>query len=193
MSSVYRYKAKLGETKRYLDLAEQCFESGYSTDDLAHFHEVNGSYLDRFLGTFSKPDKRVRELALTSFQKMGEVGSQDSSPRVSNKKRFYAMIKSARIHLDSNSSFGRKRRTVTKDSIHLAAECLRVIKRDLLDSIPHGSKIQFQLVESDLYYRQGKFEDAIELLKKSFAETMEFGYKTEGPKIKEVIQMLLSD
>ena len=176
MSNVYRYKQKLGETKRYLDLAEQCFESGYSTDDLAHFHEVNGSYLDRFLGTFSKPDKRVRDLALTSFQKMGEVGSQDSSPRVSNKKRFYAMIKSARIHLDSNSSFGRKQRTVTKDSIHLAAECLRVIKRDLLDSIPHGSKIQFQLVESDLYYRQGKFEDAIELLKKSFAEAIEFGY-----------------
>jgi hypothetical protein len=192
MSSVARYRKKLGETKRNLDLAQQCFESGYSIEDFAHFHEAHGSYLDKFLGISSKPDQQVKELALTSFKKMGEIGSQDSKQDVIDKNRFYALLKSARIFLDSNSSFGRKHRTVTKDSIHQAAECIRVIKRDLLDTIPRGSKIQFQLVESDLYYRQGRLDDARTLLLKSFNEAKEFGYETEWPKITEVYCNILS-
>jgi tetratricopeptide (TPR) repeat protein len=190
MSSVSRYRRKLGETKKYLDLAEQSFESGYSIEEFSHFHEVYGSYLDIFLGISPKPDEQVKELALTSFKKMGEIGSQHSKARVNDKKRFYAMIKSARILLDSNSTFGRKQRTVTKHSVHLAAQCLGVIKRDLLGSVPRGTKIQFQLVESDLYFRQGKFEAAVELLKKSLVEAKEFGFKTEGPKITQVGKLL---
>ncbi|XP_028403780.1 uncharacterized protein LOC114526390 [Dendronephthya gigantea] len=188
MSASYRYENKLGETKRYLDLAEQCFESGHSFEELSHYHEVYGSYLDKFMGTFAQPDEQFKELALTSFQKMSEIGSQDSNQRVSDKKRFYALIKSARIHLESNSIFGRKRRTVTKNSIDLAAECVKAIKRDLLGSAPNGSKIQFQMVESDLYYRQGRHDDSLELLHKSFDEAKLFGYVTEGPKITQRIQ-----
>ena len=186
MNSIYRNKNKLGKTKKYLDLAKQCFESGYSIEDYSLYHELYGSYLDKFLGISPRPDERVKELALTSFKKMSEIGSQHSRQWVNDKKRFYALICSAMIQLDSNSSFGRKLRTVTEESIDLAAEWLGVIKHDFPDSIPRGSKIQFQLVESDLCYRQGKFEDAIELLKKSFAEAKEFGYETEGPKITEV-------
>jgi tetratricopeptide (TPR) repeat protein len=190
MSSVSRYRRKLGETKKYLDLAEQSFESGYSIEEFSNCHEVYGSYLDIFLGISPKPDEQVKELALTSFKKMGEIGSQHSRARVNDKKRFYAMIKSARILLDSNSTFGRKQRTVTKHSVHLAAQCLGFIKRDLLGSVPRGSKIQFQLVESDLYFRQGKFEAAVELLKKSLVEAKEFGFKTDGPKITQVGKLL---
>ena len=187
MSSLSRTKRKLGKTKKYLDLAEQSFESGYSLEEFAHFHEEKGTYLDKFLGISAKPDEQLKALALTNFQKMGEIGAQDSRQRVSDKQRFYAMTKSARILLDSTSSFGRRDRIVTKDSIRLAAECLRAIKRDLLSNIPRGSKIQFQLVESDLYYRQGKFEDAMELLKKSLDEAIEFGYGKEAPKITQVV------
>jgi hypothetical protein len=59
-----------------------------------------------------------------------------------------------------------------------------------LGSVPRGTKIQFQLVESDLYFRQGKFEAAVELLKKSLVEAKEFGFKTEGPKITQVGKLL---
>ena len=187
MSSLSRTKRKLGKTKKYLDLAEQSFESGYSLEEFAKLHELKGSYLDEFLGISAKPDEQVKALALTNFQKMGEIGVQDSRQRVSDKQRLYAMIKSARVLLDSTSSFGRRDRIVTKDSIRLAAECLGTIKRDLLRNIPRGSKIQFQLVESDLYYRQGKFEEAMELLKKSLDEAVEFGYGKEAPKITQVL------
>ena len=187
MSSLSRTKRKLGKTKKYLDLAEQSFESGYSLEEFAHFHELKGTYLDKFLGISAKPDEQVKAFALTNFQKMGEIGSHDSRQRVSDKQRFYAMTKSARILLDSTSSFGRRDRIVTKDSIRLAAECLGAIKPDVLSNIPRGSKIQFQLVKSDLYYRQGKFEDAMELLKKSLDEAMQFGYGKEAPKITQVL------
>ncbi len=130
MNSIYRNKNKLGKTKKYLDLAKQCFESGYSIEDYSLYHELYGSYLDKFLGISPRPDERVKELALTSFKKMNEVGSQHSRQRVNDKKRFYALICSAMIQLDSNSSFGRKLRTVTEESIDLAAEWLGVIKRD---------------------------------------------------------------
>ena len=188
MSSISRYKQKLGDAKYYLGLAEQCFESGYSIVDYSHFYEVQGSYLSKFLGISPELNEQVKDLAITSFKKMGEIGSQDASQDVRDKKRFYALIKTVRILLDSNSSFGRKRRTVTSDAIHNGAECIRMIKRGLLDAMPRGSKIQFQLVESDLYYRQGRLEDAKKLLQKSLNEANEFGYKTEGPKIIERIK-----
>ena len=191
MSSIARYKQQLGKTKKYLDLAKQCFESGYSMGDLAQFHEMYGSYLDKFLGIFPSSDEKIKELALTSFSKMNEIGAQDSRVRVSDKNRFYSMIKSARILLDSNSSFGRRKRIVNKTFIDQAAECVTFIKREFLASLPRGSKIQFQLVESDLYYRQGKFEEAIEVLNRSFDEAKRFGYETEGPKITEVKVVLL--
>ena len=190
LSSLSRTNRKLGKTKHYLDLAEQTFASGYGLEEIANFHELKGSYLDDFLGISAEPNEQVKKLALTNFQKMGEIGAQDLRQRVSDKQRFYALIKSARILLDSTSSFGRRNRTVTKDSILLAAELLGAIKRDLLGSIPRGSKIQFQLVESDLCYRQGKFEDAMELLKKSLDEAFEFGYGKEAPKITQVLRQL---
>ena len=186
MSTISRYRQKLGQAKYYLDLAEQCFESGYSIEDYSHFYEVQGSYLSKFLGTAPEPNEQVKELAITSFKKMGEIISQDASQDVRDKKRFYALVKTVRVLLDSNTSFGRQQRTVTKEAIHNGAECIRMIKRGLLDSMPRGSKIQFQLVESDLYYRQGRLEDAKTLLRKSLNEANEFGYKTEGPKIIEV-------
>ena len=186
MSSLFRTNRKLGKTKHYLDLAEQSFASCYGLEEIANFYELKGAYLDEFLGISAEPNEQMKKLALTNFQKMGEIGAQDSRQRVSDKQRFYATIEIARILLDSTSSFGRRGRTVTKGTIRLAADFLGAIKRDLLGSIPHGSKIQFQLVESDLYYRQGKFENAMELLKKSLDEAFEFGYGKEAPKITQV-------
>ena len=193
LSSIFRnMKNKLGEANRYLEEAEQCFESVYSIEVLALFHEQRGSYFDTFLGKFATPDENVKKLALTSFKKMGEIGSQHSRQHVSDKKRFYAMIKSARILLDSNSLVGRRERIVTKDSVHQAAECVKTIKCELLGDIPRGSRIQFQLVESDLYYRKGNFEDAMKLLNETLNEAKELGYKTECPKITQVmIEMVL--
>ena len=190
MSSLSRTNRKLGKTKHYLDLAEQSFASSYGLEEIANFHELKGSYLDEFLGINAEPNEQMKKLALTNFRKMGEIGAQDSRQRVSDKQRFYAMIKSARILLDSTSLFGRRNRTVTKDSIRLAADFLGAIKRDLLSSVPRGSKIQFQLVESDLCYRQGKFEDAMKLLKKSLDEAFEFGYEKEAPKMTQVLRQL---
>ena len=181
-----RTKQKLGKAKTYLDLAEQSFESGYSLEEFANFHEEKGTYFDRFLGISTKQDGQVKALALSNFQKMGEIGAQDSRQRVCDKRRFYAMIRSARILLDSTSSFGRRERIVSKDSIRLAEECVGIIKRDFLTNIPRGSNIQFQLVVSDLYYRQGKFENAMELLQKSLHEAIEFGYGKEAPTITQV-------
>ena len=187
MSKLSRTKNKLGKAKKYLDLAGQSFESGYGFEEFAHFHEEKGTYLDKFLGISTKPDEHVKALALMNFQKMGEIGAQDSRQRVSDKRRFYGMIRSARVLLDSTSPFGRRDRSVTKDSLRLAKGCIEVIKRDFLKNIPRGSNIQFQLVESDLFFRQGKFGDAMELLKKSFDEAIEFGYGKEAPKITQVL------
>jgi hypothetical protein len=188
LSNISRNKHKLGNTKKYLDQAKQCFELVYSIESLACFHEQYGSYLDQFLGILPKSDEQAKELALTSFHKMSEIGSQDSKPRVSDKKRFYALLRSARILLDSNSSFGRTQRAVPESAIRLADKYLDTIKRNrLLDSIPRGSKIQYQIVVSDLCYREGKFDDAKELLKKSFDVANAVGYTTELPKIIQVV------
>ena len=74
-----------------------------------------------------------------------------------------------------------------ESAIRLADKYLETIKRNrLLDSIPRGSKIQYQIVVSDLCYREGKFDDAKELLKKSFDVADAVGYTTELPKITQV-------
>ena len=193
MSNVSRNQNKLGNTKKYLDLAKQCLASGYSIEDLAHYYELYGSYLDKFLGICPKHDEQAKNLALTNFLKMGEIGTQDSEPRVSDKKQLYALIRIARILLDSNSLFGRKQRNVKENDIHLATECLEVIKHErLLDNMPCGTKIQYQMVESDLYYRKGNFGNAKGLLVKSLDEAKNFGYKTEEPKITQVVDYSLN-
>jgi BMFP domain-containing protein YqiC len=53
--------------------------------------------------------------------------------------------------------------------------------------MPCGTKIQYQMAESDLYYRKEEFEVAKELLLKSLDEVEKFGYKTEEPKITQVV------
>ena len=187
MSNISRYQSKLGLTKNNLDKARQCFAFGYSTEDLAHHYELYGSYLDKFLGIFPKESEKAKKLAVNNFNKMNEIGSQDSEPRVSYKKRVYAMIRIARIWLDSNSQFGREKREVTDNDIRQATECVEVIKRErLLENMPRGTKIQFQMVLGDLCYRKKEFEDAISWLKKCLDQAKQFGYETEGPKIIQV-------
>ncbi len=187
-SNVARNQNKLGNTKKYLDQAKQCLASVYSIEDLAHYYEEHGSYLDKFLGIFPKDAKQAKELALTNFHKMSEIGSQDLEPRVSVKKQLYSLIRIVRILLESNSTFGRKQRNVTENDIHRATKHVEVIKRErFLDNMPCGTKIQYQMAESDLYYRKEEFEVAKELLLKSLDEVEKFGYKTEEPKITQVV------
>ncbi|XP_028403767.1 uncharacterized protein LOC114526378 [Dendronephthya gigantea] len=190
MSRYYRNKRLLGKAEKCLNLAKQYFEFVYSIEDLAHYYELCGSFLDQFLGTSGERTEQLKQLALTNFRQMSEISSKDSSAsqRVDKKNKPYSMMRSARIYLDSNSSHGRMNRTVQATAIAKAAEIVEVIKRDHLESLPHGTTIQFQLVESDLYYRQGKFADAFKLLEKCWDEVLQFGYKTEIPKIKQRMQ-----
>ena len=186
MATISRRKNKLGSAKKYLELAEQSFQSGWSYEDMAHFHEGYGTFLDSFMGNLPNPDQNVKELALVSFKKMSEVASQDARPRVNDKNKFYALILSARILLDSNSSFGRQGRAVSEASVALAGQYLGIIKKDLWKSIPRGSQIQFRLVESDLYFRLGKFEEERQLLEECLQEARTYGFKTEEPIIIQV-------
>ena len=135
---------------------------------------------------FATSQRERQKLALDSFKKMAEVAQQDTRPRVRDKNRFYALILSARVLLDSNSLLGRRERTVSKDSIALAREYLEVIKKELWNSIPRCSQVQFRLVESDLYFRQGKFEEGRGLLLQCLDEARSLSFVTQVPIIIEV-------
>ena len=180
MATISRNQNKLGSTEKNLRLAEQSFKSGWDLEDMARFHECHGSFLDSLMGSLAQPDESVKERALDSFKKMSEVALQDTRSRVRDKNRFYALIRSARILLDSNSSFGRRARVVSTDSIALASRHLEVIKNELWNSIPRGSQIQFGLVKSDLYFRQGKFEEERGLLQQCLDESRSYGFKTDA-------------
>ena len=186
MATISRKQNKLGSTEKNLGLAEQSFKSGWDLEDMARFHECHGSFLDSLMGSLAQPDKSVKERALDSFKTMSEVALQDTRSRVREKNRFYALIRSARILLDSNSSFGRRVRVVSTDSIALASRHLEVIKNELWKSIPRGSQIQFGLVKSDLYFRQGNFEEERGLLQQCLDEARSYGFKTEVPIILQV-------
>ena len=186
MATISRNENKLGSTEENLKLAEQSFKGGWDLEDMAKFHECQGSFLDSLMGRLAQPDEKVKKRALDSFKKMGEVALQDTRPRVRDKNRFYALIKSARILLDSNSSFGRSTRSVSEQSIAVARQHLEIIKRELWKSIPRGSQIQFRLVESDLYLRQGKFEEERDLLLQCLDEARSYGFKTQVPIILQV-------
>ena len=186
LSTVARNKSKLGKAQRYLEQAEQCFQSSYSIEDLARFHEVYGSFLDAMMGITAKRVGKIQNKAIIHFRKMYEVGSQDAEQRVCDKKRFYSLLRMARIRLDSNHQIGRTKRTVSKDAINRTEEILGILERDFLKTIPRGSKIQFQLVKSDLYYRKGEYNDSLELLRKCQKRAKKFGYETEDPKILQV-------
>ena len=186
MSARCRNKNKFGSSNRCLEQAKQNLKSVYSYEELAHFYEYYGTYLAWFLGNLPHPDENVKKLALASFKKMSEVAQQDTRPRVRDKNRFYALILSARVLLDSNSLLGRRERTVSKDSIALAREYLEVIKKELWNSIPRCSQVQFRLVESDLYFRQGKFEEGRGLLLQCLDEARSLGYELQVPIITKV-------
>ena len=186
MSARCRNKNKFGSSNRYLEQAEQNLKSVSSYEELALFYEYYGTYLAWFLGNLPHPDENVKKLALASFKKMAEVAQQDTRARIRDKNRFYALILSARVLLDSNSLLGRRERTVSEDSIGLAWEYLEVIKKELWNNIPRGSQVQFRMVESDLYFRQGKFEEGKGLLLQCLDEASSLGYETQVPIIIEV-------
>ena len=135
---------------------------------------------------FATSQRERQKLALDSFKKMAEVAQQDTRARIRDKNRFYALILSARVLLDSNSSLGRRERSVSDDSIAVARQHLETIKRELWNSVPRGSQGEFRLVESDLYFRQGKFEEGRGLLLQCLDEASSLGYETQVPIIIEV-------
>ena len=186
MSARCRNKNKFGSSNRYLEQAEQNLKSVSSYEELALFYEYYGTYLAWFLGNLPHPDENLKKLALASFKKMSEVAQQDTRARVRDKNRFYALILSARVLLDSNSLLGRRERTVSEDSIGLAWEYLEVIKKELWNNIPRGSQVQFRMVESDLYFRQGKFEEGRGLLLQCLDEARSLSFVTQVPIIIEV-------
>ena len=186
MSARCRNKNKFGSSNRCLEQAEQNLKSVYSYEELAHFYEYYGTYLAWFLGNLPHPDENVKKLALASFKKMSEVAQQDTRPRVRDKNRFYALILSARVLLDSNSLLGRRERSVSEDSIAVARQHLETIKREVWNSVPRGSQGEFRLVESDLYCREGKFEEGRGLLLQCLDEARSLGYEPQVSIIIEV-------
>ena len=186
MSVRCRRQNKFGSSNRYLEQAEQHLKSVYSYEELALFYERYGTYLAWFLGNLPHPDENVKEMALASFKKMAEVAQQDTLPRVRDKNKFYALILSARVLLDSNSSLGRRERTVSEDSIAVARQHLETIKREVWNSVPRGSQIEFRLAESDLYFREGKFEEGRGLLLQCLDEVRRLGYESQVPIITKV-------
>ena len=186
MSTIYKKEKKFGFCEDHLRLAEQNLSSVYNYEDLAHFHECYGSFMYKFIGSVPHNDESLKKSAISSFKKMFDVASKDSRARVRDKNHFYALIKMTKTLLDSNSSFGRCRRTVSPEDVALAEKYLGIIKRALWKSVPRGTQIQFHLVTSDLYFRQGRFEEAIRLQERCLLEAKKLGFKTEEPIIKQV-------
>lgn len=188
MSSIYKKEKKFGFCEEHLRLAEQNLKTVSNYEDLAHFHECYGSFMYKFIGSVPHNDENLQKKAMDSFKKMFDVSSKDKRDRVRDKNHFYALIKISKTLLDSNSSFGRCKRTVSKEDLVLAEKCLGTIKKTLWKNVPRGSQIQFMLVTSDLYFRKGKFDEALRLQERCLGEAKKHGFKTEEPPIIQRMQ-----
>ena len=96
------------------------------------------------------------------------------------KQRDLALMMKAMLLFDCRSKAGRESRTIDEETLLEARQCLDRIKINMVEEMPRFSQVQYHLVRSDQYFREGRPVDAEAHARTAFDLSQKYGLDSES-------------
>ena len=184
LANIYRKdKMTLGKAQIFIDSAKKHLAKNASILDQACLAYEEGSLLLE-----CAHNSRVVEHAKRNFDRCTDLCSRVSSEDTSNlmlKQHDLGLTMKAMLLLDCHSKSGRESRTIDEDALLEARQCLDRIKIKIVEEMPRFSQVQYHVVRSDQYFREGRPIDAEAHARTAFDLSQKYGLDFESaPKIR---------
>lgn len=180
LAHVYRRERKLGEAVRCIELSKQNLHLMDVCLDHSFMAYEEGNVMKEFISSGALLSKKLVIEAKMCFERCLDLCKRldDSDGSVVPTTHSFALIKIAMLLLDCGSTSGRER-CVSASHIKEAKRFLDTIQRRGLDDITERRKIQFYLAVSDLQYRLGNYQTALDDAGGALEKAKELGFLLE--------------
>lgn len=178
LANIYRRDVKLGKAQSFIELAKRYLKKSVFILDQACLAYEEGSLLLE-----CAHNCRFVEHAKRNFDFCIELCSRVSSEDRNNlmlKLRDLARMMKAMLLLDCRSKSGRECRTIDEETLLEARQCLDGIKINIVEEMPRLSQVQYHLVRSDQYFREGRPVDAQTHARTALDLSQKYGLDSES-------------
>lgn len=184
LANIYRKdEMTLGKAQRCIESAKKHLAKNAPILDQACLAHEEGSLLLEYAH-----NSRVVEHAKRNFDRCTDLCSRVSSEDTNNlmlKLHDLGLMMKAMLLLDCRSKSGRESRTIDEDALLEARQCLDRIKINIVEEMPRFSQVQYHVVRSDQYFREGRPIDAEAYARTAFDLSQKYGLDSESaPKIR---------
>ena len=189
LAVVYRYE--FGKAIQFLEKARQLLisqEPGEDTAEMLYYFGLKYLYL--YWSSFSEEGRSVlRAQAKEYLEKAIAHCTKDERSRVQLKKKRYFSLRLAGLYLDCGTRAARQNRRVTNEDIEQAKAHLDFVEQLSADSgMPGGTKIQLLKARTDQYFREGRFDVAMETAKRALCVAKRINMRLEVTPLNERIE-----
>lgn len=175
LASIYRRdEMALGKAQRFIDSAKKHLAgTAFAVDQVCLVYE-EGSVLLEYA---RKPC--VMEQAKRCFDQCIEHCSSEDTDHLIFRQHDLALMKKAVLLLDCSTTSGRESRTIDEGTLIEARQCLDGMKNITVEEMPRISQVQYHVVRSDQYFREGRLIDAEAHARMAFDLSQKFRFDTE--------------
>lgn len=175
LASIYRRdEMALGKAQRCIDSAKKHLaDTAFTVDQICLAFE-EGSVLLEYA---HKPC--VVEQAKRCFDQCIELCSSEDTDSLISRQHDLALMKTAMLLFDCSTNSGRESRTIDEGTLIEARKCLNRMKNNTVEKMPKISQVQYHVVRSDQYFREGRLIDAEAHARMAFDLSQKFRFDTE--------------
>lgn len=179
LANIYRRdEMTLGTAQRCIESAKKHLAKNAFIHDQACLAHEEGSLLLEYAHKSC-----VVEHGKQNFDRCIDLCSQVSDKDTNNlllKQHDLAQMKKAMLLFDCCSKSGRETRTIDEETLLEARQCLDRIKISIVEEMPRFSQVQYHLVRSDQYFREGRPVDAEAHARTAFDLSQKYQLDTES-------------
>jgi len=178
LANIYRRDVKLGKAQSCIEVAKKHLKKSAFILDQACLAYEEGSLLLECAHNcrFVEHAKRNFDLCI---ELCSRVSSEDRNYLMLTLRDLALMMK-AMLLLDCRSKSGRECRTIDEETLLEARQCLDGIKINIVEEMPRLSQVQYHLVRSDQYFREGRPVDAQTHARTAFGLSQKYGLDSES-------------
>ena len=177
LASIYQRDKKLGKAQKCIESAKKHLVNTSLTFDQGCLAYEEGSVLLEYAHKPCFMDEAKR-----SFDRCIDLFSRVSSEDMNNlilEKHDLALMKKAMLLLDCSTNSGREDRAIDEETLIEARQCLERIKINIPEEMTRTAQVQYHLVRSDQYFREGRIVDAEAHARAAFDLSQKYGFVTE--------------
>ena len=179
LANIYRRdEMTLGKAQRCIESARKHLAKSASILDQVCLAYEEGSLLLEYVH-----NSCVVEHAKRNFDRCTDLCSRVSNEDTNSlmlEQRDLALMMKAMLLFDCRSKSGRESRTIDEETLVEARQCLDMIEINIVEEMPRYLQVQYHLVRSDQYFREGRPVDAEAHARTAFDLSQKYGLDSES-------------